>query len=135
MDEAGKAAIRAINPLSIEENKEYGGIVAKDLRTGKYFYTAPKSGDLDSVTQQDQGLAPFYAYVVADYHTHGAYTPGYESEKFSSDDKDANAKGAPPHFYPMGYGKIYGYLGTPSGTVMKYDPWNDQPQIIGEGEK
>jgi RHS repeat-associated protein len=45
MDAAGIAAIREINPTSISEGKEYGGIIAKSFFDGKYFYTKAKRGN------------------------------------------------------------------------------------------
>jgi hypothetical protein len=105
-------------------------------------YTKAKRGSGDTIGVQDTGLAPLYAYVVADYHTHGADTAGYDNENFSdyddptlSDDKDTNRNGAPPHVWPMGYGRIAGYLGTPSGKIKRYNPWSEQVQILGEGAK
>ena len=70
MDEAGIAAIRKINPISIADDngkgKEYGGIIAKNIFNGKYFYTKAKRGSGDAINVTESGLGPLYSYVVTD---------------------------------------------------------------------
>lgn len=51
---------------------------------------------------------------VAEIHTHGAYSPGYSNDNFSSADLN----------------NWINYLVTPLGTVRKYDPVNGSDIII-----
>ena len=72
-DAAAKAALEKANPLSIQDNLEYGGLIYRDKTTGKYGYTGPIKGS-------DQGVNPFSAPVpagcelVGDFHTHADYS-------------------------------------------------------------
>ncbi len=50
--------------------------------------------------------------LAGDYHTHGAYDPGYDNESFSPDDKDSNDA--------EGTAGLPGYLGTPRGAIKVY---------------
>jgi Domain of unknown function (DUF4329) len=126
-DEAGISAVKFINAKSILINREFGGKICRqgDL----YFYTAPLIGSERSTTVSRSGLCSLNSSIVGDYHTHGA-SPDNDrgGEMFSfpmkkgdrSNDISTNHYGyhlfwwiVPPHI---------GYLGTPSGNIMKYDP-------------
>lgn len=131
-DAAAKAALGKANPLSIQDNLEYGGLVYRDKTTGEYGYTGPIKGS-------DQGVNPFSAPVpsgcelVGDFHTHADYsvvdrntgaairTSDPRRDDFNSDNfSSADVKGI------KGVGSSIpgykGYLGTPSGTFKVYDP-------------
>jgi RHS repeat-associated protein len=130
-DAAAKAVLGAINPKSIKKNKEYAGLIYKDAE-GKYHYTKPHKGN---GTTSDVGSTPNGTTVVGDYHTHGDYSrPGlfgrnvrttadrdaYDSNHFSDDDTKGNriSARANPQFR--------GYLGTPSGALLIYNPITDR---------
>jgi len=106
-DETAMVAINGINPKSIALNREFAGLVVQNP-DGSYSYTGPYMGTVD---QSWPGSPPPRTVVVADWHTHGAYDPNYESEVFSPDDMQGNTD--------LGYP---GYLGTPSGAILKFIP-------------
>jgi RHS repeat-associated protein len=129
-DEAAAAALAIANPTSIKENVEYGGFVYRD-KAGLYHYTEPIEGDRDGVDLSSIAEPPDTT-PVGDYHTHGDYTivtetgqkirtsdpmrDSYNSDDFTGADKKGVAAIAKK--YP-GY---VGYLGTPSGKFLVYDP-------------
>jgi RHS repeat-associated protein len=105
--DAGSAALRDINGRSIRENREYAGIIYKNS-DGTYSYTPPRKGDEH---KSNTGIAPIGNEVVGDYHTHGAESPEYDDENFSKTDKNGNESDG-----------IAGYLATPSGKILEFDP-------------
>jgi RHS repeat-associated protein len=133
---AAKDALKFINPKSMKENREFGGIIYKNPKTGSYYATKPVKGAEAGVNPSDSP-PPSGAETVGDYHTHGQYslqdpktgkvTPtgdpkkdDFNSDKFSSTDLSgikSDATGQP------GY---KGYLGTPSGKFFQYDPAKDK---------
>ena len=62
------------------------------------------------------------ASTVAYVHTHGQYVVP-ENNQFSKQDMNTARNG------PYG-NMIFGYVGTPSGVVRKFDPWNNSDVII-----
>jgi hypothetical protein len=115
------------NPQSIKDNLEYSGLVYRGS-DGKYYYTGPAKGTDQGANPLRQAPAPSGTTVVGDYHTHGDYSTSdpktgaairtadpskdeFASDSFSSQDKADNRR--------VGYP---GYLGTPGGTLRKYDP-------------
>ena len=103
------------NPFSWLWRAIFGGGMTKSVTTKvkvtKYSYVEPKKGSSHSV------LIPINWFgvkkKVAEIHTHGAYSPGYSNDNFSSADLN----------------KWINYLVTPLGTVRKYDP-SDGSNII-----
>lgn len=108
-DLAAVDAITDINRTSIRDNVEYAGRIYRQP-DGSFSYTAPRRGTIDSSTP---GSVPMWMENAGDYHTHGGPDRFYGegSEEFSSGDKDLNESEGVP-----------GYLGTPSGRILKYDP-------------
>ena len=128
--EAAKAALNSANPVSIKQNTEYGGLIYKDAN-GRYGYTTPSAGTGTGFDPSSVNI-PSGTTLVGDYHTHGDYSTAdalgnpvrtadpsqdaFNSNHFSTTDLrgiEADAVGKP------GY---RGYLGTPSGTFIQYDP-------------
>lgn len=129
-DAAARAALDAANPVSIRDNREYGGQIYRNP-DGTYGYTGPGTGsgtafDLSS-TPVPPGTTP-----MGDYHTHGDYSTAdaagnpvrtgdparddFNSDQFSSSDRRgiaADGRGNPDY---------RGYLGTPGGSYRVYDP-------------
>jgi len=98
------------NPVSILNNREYGSTIYRN-RDGSYSasYIVVK-GTFKSVTFNPHSLAPNGTTATANWHTHGADTPGYQNEGFSpADIRFAN------------YYAVDGYLGTPLGRMFLYD--------------
>ena len=129
-DDAARAALNNANPQSIQDNKEYAGLIYQD-QDGKYYYTDPEGGNGDT-SQPYDSPAPAGATVVGSYHTHGDYStmdangnpvrtddPGkdqFNSDDFSREDKAFfQAHSAPGQNHT-------GYVGTPSGKFRRYDP-------------
>lgn len=107
-EEAAIAAMQAYNPTSGRENREYGGWIRRNA-DGTFTPQPAVRGTIDGLSNiPDPGPND-----VAWWHTHGATTPGYDSENFSGADGD------------MGYSNAHnrpGYLATPSGVIRRYDP-------------
>jgi len=103
-EEAGRDAVEYINPTSIEENREYGGEIRREVtsttneggeteETTQYYATEPRPGEVASVE-----LRVSKTKDVGDYHTHGDYSKEsgkktsksrdhYDSDNRSSDDR------------------------------------------------
>jgi hypothetical protein len=140
-DKAALNILKTTNPKSIRNNKEYAGMICKkevpsekcskgSLTCNKtvFFATEPKKGTLAGASPSESPCPPD-STPVGDYHTHGDYsltdgirataaTDAYDSLHFSvTDILDNDASG------------LTGYLGTPNGTFLKYEP---STGIIGE---
>lgn len=70
-DLAAKAALRAANPDSIRDNREYAGLIYRDGTS--FYYTGPIQGS-DQGANPSAAPAPAGAQVVGDYHTHADYS-------------------------------------------------------------
>ena len=101
--EAAGDAINYINPISIGQNTEHGGYVAKNP-DGSYSATNPVSGGTAGVSL---GSPPFG--TVGNYHTHGAHDPRFNSEVFSIGDIVGDILSGQT-----------GYLGTPGGSIQRH---------------
>ncbi len=113
-DGAGKQAIRDINPTSIRDDREYTGEIYK-FPNGGFSYTPPtKSGQAGG--KIDPSRVPPGTTFCGNYHTHGGPDPGYDNEHFSPTDKATDDA----------YGSA-GYLGTPGGQILKYQPIQGKP--------
>ncbi len=72
IDDIGIFALAMCNGESINENKEYGGLICK--KQGEYFPMNPiSSNDNDSVDLRNI-KCPEGSERVGDYHTHGFYS-------------------------------------------------------------
>jgi RHS repeat-associated protein len=138
-DEAAKAILAEINPKSIEENVEYAGLIFQDS-AGFFHYSEPEPGNEESAFS---GIPPKGLTVYGEYHTHADYArPGgpygrtpiptdrkhdhYNSDHFSPDDKNRVRDGAAGLNRLWGTNKnpaFRGYLGTPSGRFLVYNPF------------
>ena len=138
-DEAGKAAIEAVNPASKRNNVEYSGLIY-ETSDGDFGFTDAVSG---SRTSSDPyalvGTLPEDSVIVGTYHTHGDYSrytangsivrttaekDEFNSDKFSADDVawyTEDRKGRDERFSM--------YLGTPGGDFCKFGP---QGREIGD---
>jgi len=129
-DAAATAALDRANPVSISENREYGGLIYKDA-SGQYWATAPAPGTGTSFDPYAIEI-PEGTTKVGDYHTHGDYSlagpdgnpqrtsdpnrDDYNSDAFSASDLRGIAADA------QGVDEYTGYLGTPGGTYLRFDP-------------
>ncbi|MEE9713620.1 RHS repeat-associated core domain-containing protein [Escherichia coli] len=119
IDDIGIFALAMCNGESINENKEYGGLICK--KQGEYFPMNPiSSNDNDSVDLRNI-KCPEGSERVGDYHTHGFYSDDkgnkvtkendvYDSLNFSSKDLTNS------YMNGMGKKEYSSYLGTPNNT-------------------
>lgn len=115
---AGYAAVNDVNALSIQSGREYGGVVYATV--GGYSYTAPNIGTDRAVNVGD---APQGTIEVADYHTHGSYDPNDVNDTFSGHD-----------MYGDVTQDIYGFLGTPNGSILMYDYKTGKIIVLKKGK-
>lgn len=132
-NEAAKAALEFINPKSIKENREYAGYIYRD-KHGRYHYTGPAHGT-DQESSPSDARAPKNSTIVGNYHTHGNYsllgpdgravaTGDPHRDDFNSDHFSRGAQGDTGEIADMAktHPGFLGYLGTPSGKFLIYDP-------------
>jgi RHS repeat-associated protein len=110
--EAGRQAVVDINPTSIVNNREYGGVIYQKP-DGSFTYTEPRPGSEAGVTIPFGSSPPASGW----YHTHGGDDPAYDGENFSSADKGISDRR-----------EIPGYLGTPRGKIKEYTPRPGTPR-------
>lgn len=109
-------AVQYINPRSIYEGREFGGWI-RQVDANAFTYVEPTRGTKATVPNMPEKGDDDVDW----YHTHGAADPGYDNEHFSPDDRNFST-----------YYDADGYLGTPSGTIQKYDVDSDTTSIIGK---
>lgn len=115
---AARAAVNKANPVSVDQNREYGGYVYS-TPDGRYTSTDPVAGTIDSV-DLPFSLIPKGGRALASYHTHGAADPRYVNEQFSPTDiASDNAI------------NLDGYLGTPAGNFLWHNVRDDSVQVLG----
>ncbi len=125
------------NGNSIIAKLEYGAtifVVYNEKNEMGYTYSVPAVGDDISV---QPSKAPPGAIVVANVHSHGAYT--YHSNEFSGnrDSKgeiltDDKRKKLMDETDIGGYNKegVVGFLTTPNGSLQKYDPKTGKIEVL-----
>lgn len=128
--EAAEEISKLINPTSIQENREYGGMIYRHS-DGTFGYTEPRAGDMDSVDPGGPSSVPEGTVAVAYYHTHGAYDPQYDNENFSNeyDPVDKEWVGDIPY---ADYHQIDGYVATPKGQFKYYSHSEKKVYKLGE---
>jgi hypothetical protein len=130
---AARGALTDANPRSVRANREFGGVIYQNPATGRYHYTPPQRGSATGFTP-NPGARPAGTTLVGDYHTHGDYSSGTVahpvrtsqagSDVFHSDQFSTGANGdiAGITADAAGHPGYRGYLGTPSGRFLEYDP-------------
>jgi hypothetical protein len=142
--EAAADALKFINPTSVKQNAEYGGLTYKGA-DGQHYATNPRTDGAGNKVNlrlgPDKMGVPKDGKVDGDYHTHGAYSQGIADRR--------GLAGSQPKFVPRasaqssdGYKSDHfsgtdireairqfnqnpefrRYLGTPSNQVLMYDP-------------
>lgn len=115
--DAARVILNDVNPKSVRENREYGGIIYRNP-DGSYSHTNPTRGDEDSLLIPLD--TPEGTRATAFYHTHAAYDPRYDNENFSPTDiNSANRT------------NLDSYLGTPAGAFKFYDVSRGQISRLG----
>lgn len=110
--------LNRVNPLSVAENREYGGLVVINP-DGSYSPTDTVIGDNDSVTIPFS-LVPTGSTVTASVHTHAAFDPRYDNENFSQTDLESDRSSM-----------TNGYLATPGGQFKFHDVQTGQIVTLG----
>lgn len=101
-----RAVLSQLQPLSFANNIEYCGYIGLD-DDGALIASTATPGDESSCLSDDPVEI---AVITASYHTHGAYSPDYDSEIPSGDDVEGDeAEG------------IDGYVATPGGRFWYID--------------
>jgi hypothetical protein len=122
-DDAGKAVLELLNPISIRTNLEYGGLILS-TPDGQYVYTDPTKGKSD---EWEAGfLKPkeldSYNYVGI-YHTHGGHAAPSMAGRYYNDPNIFSAQDiAKADELNDKYNGFTSYLGTPNGINWEYDP-------------
>ena len=118
LDQAAFMALQAAQPASLTEDREYCGYLVSQNSNGftfqpaqrgtpsRCFYPEPRAGQT----------------VVGLYHTHGAPSAGYDSERPSLEDMHSARQF-----------RLYSYVGTPSGKVWRIDASGRYADLICEG--
>jgi len=127
--EAALHVSKNINQTSINENREYGGMIYQN-QDGTFSYTEPKQGTIDGVDPGGPASVPEGTKPVAYYHTHGGDDPQYDNENFSNiyDPIDKESYGDIPY---ADANKIDGYLATPKGKFKYYSHTNQKVETLG----
>ena len=115
---AARNALNKANPVSVAQNREYGGYVYS-TPDGRYTSTAPVAGSIDSV-ELPLSLIPKGGRALASYHTHGADDPRYINEQFSTQDLASDNDSG-----------LDGYLGTPAGNFLWHNVRDNSVQVLG----
>lgn len=115
--DAARRILNEINPRSVSENREYGGVVYRNPN-GSFSNTAPVKGDENSLLISLQ--TPRGTRATAFYHTHAAFDPRYDNENFSPTDINSANRA-----------NLDSYLGTPAGAFKFYDVSRDQISTLG----
>ena len=117
---AARMRFNQINPVSVRENREYGGFVYQ-AADGSFATTEPIRGEVASITLPAPRFAvPVGTFARASYHTHGGFDPRFDSENFSSNDLEADRQF-----------NIDGYLATPRGIFRYHDVETGQISTLG----
>jgi len=95
-----------LQPVSISQNREYCGYFAIN-ENDDFIATPPTKGDTDSCLANEP---PRDMYIIASYHTHGAFGIDFDSELPSSNDLDADIAE-----------EMDGYIATPGGRIWFND--------------
>jgi hypothetical protein len=112
--------LNRINPVSVDENREYGGWVYQ-TSDGGFGSSIPVIGTQSMVQLPNARQSnPTGSVLAATYHTHAAFHRRFDNENFSPQDIESdNALG------------IDGYLATPAGLFKWHNVTTGQIITIG----
>ncbi len=106
VDQFAVSFLNSIQTRSIRERREYCGYITVDA-SGQLSATPPRPGTFAGC---DMPIPRAGQGIIASYHTHGAYGPGYDNEVPSTVDLMSD--------FQFG---IDGYVSTPGGRVWLVD--------------
>lgn len=108
--DAAKMRLNQINPVSVSQNREFGGYVFQ-LPDGSYAATVAIRGEAASVNLPDpRSAVPAGTFARASYHTHAAADPRFDNENFSPTDLESDRST-----------NLDGYLATPGGAFKFFE--------------
>lgn len=110
-----KLTLTRLQARSIAENVEFCGYIGTDGE-GEFVATEALRGGQGSCQPQEP---PAFLTVLASYHTHGAYSPDYDSEVPSYDDLSADI-----------LEQVDGYIATPGGRVWFNDASEKRARLL-----
>ena len=110
--------LNRVNPLSVNENREYGGWVVANS-DGSFSPTATVTGGPSSVTIPGS-LIPAGTRPTASIHTHAAFDPRFDNENFSPTDLESDRSS-----------NTNGYLATPGGQFKFHEVRTGQITTLG----
>jgi RHS repeat-associated protein len=122
VDAAAKDFGKYYNGQSIREGREYASAIYKVDKDGKTYYTYTEANP----GSKAGSTAPYVDNAVGDAHTHGAYT---------GNDPDPSERYDDDHFSPKDLqnrrdDKELGYVGTPDGSLQKFDPATNKTTVL-----
>ena len=113
-DQAAKDAMSDIYDFTKRKTVEYAGVIYQNPNDGTYSYTRPNKGTKDT---SNPGTCPKDKRFRGTYHSHPSLPPPYQTEAFMGQDVIA------AELRTSESGKAQpGYLITPSGNMLRYDP-------------
>ena len=117
---AARNILNQVNPISVDENREYGGYIYRNP-DGSFSHTKPVTGGPASLLLPPiSSVVPSGSAASATYHTHAAFDPRFDNENFSPTDIQTNIL--------LG---VDGYLGTPAGAFKYYQLSTGQISTLG----
>ena len=129
--EVARNALGKIIKKSIKEDAEYGGLIYQDLDGSILATDARTDGRSHGVNVAEKLFdLPEGANILATYHTHGAFSPGYSNEQFSSYTNKQTGRLAGYIGYSIN-NKIHAYLGTPSKRLRFYNYGTGKTSNLG----
>lgn len=112
--------LNRVNPISVDENREYGGWVYQ-ASDGSFGSSEPAVGTQSMVTLPNaRASTPAGSNLAATYHTHAAFHRRFDNENFSEQDLESDRA--------LG---IDGYLATPGGLFKWHNVTTGEIITIG----
>jgi Domain of unknown function (DUF4329) len=110
-----KSILNDLQETSFNQDREYCGFIGLDIE-GDFVATEAVRGEEDGCQPEEPGSD---IAILASYHTHAAFSEGYDSERPSTIDLEADvAEG------------IDGYVATPGGRLWYNDAAAGETRMI-----
>lgn len=101
-----KTVLNDLQEISFDQDREYCGFIGLD-EDGDFVATDAKQGEEDGCQPEEPD---FNIDILASYHTHAAFSDGFDSERPSTIDLEADVEEG-----------IDGYIATPGGRFWYND--------------
>ena len=110
-----KAVLNELQQQSFDQDREYCGFIGLD-EEGEFIATDPIRGEKDGCQPEEPDAD---IDILASYHTHAAFSEGFDSERPSTDDLEADIEEG-----------IDGYVATPGGRLWLNDAAVQQTRML-----